>query len=227
MNETEKDKQTKDRIDPNTVSLKVQKLSSALYLVSSFLPDEDPLKWSLRKEALEVLRETNLAVQNVTREGICLFDRAITGVGRLIDLIQVALIVPGVSQMNFSILQAEYTRIRDEMSQTPSPFMSLTLPLISSRPVVPGSGAPHVTFKKTVVATAASAHNSGSSPRKELIIKYLKSNGWSSIKDIAQRLPEVSSKTVQRELADLVQLGVIKREGDRRWSRYALVDSAL
>ena len=227
MNETEKDKQTKDRIDPNTVSLKVQKLSSALYLVSSFLPDEDPLKWSLRKEALEVLRETNLAVQNVTREGICLFDRAIGGVGRLIDLIQVALIVPGVSQMNFSILQTEYTRVRDEMSQTPSPFLSLALPAVPPRELPPSQGLSSLAFKKTSVHSAIYSSKPAPNPRKELIIKYLKSNGWSSIKDIAQRLPEVSSKTVQRELADLVQLGVIKREGDRRWSRYALVDSAL
>jgi DNA-binding transcriptional ArsR family regulator len=227
MNETEKDKQTKDRIDPSTVSLKVQKLSSALYLVSSFLPDEDPLKWSLRKEALEALRETKLAVQSMTREGICLFDRAISSMGRLIDLIQVALIVPGVSQMNFSILQTEYTHVRDEMSQTPSPFLSLALPPAPAAGISVSQASSPLTFKKTGVRAVIYPQNSAPNPRKELIVKYLKSNGWSSIKDIAQRLPEVSSKTVQRELADLVQLGVIKREGDRRWSRYALVDSAL
>ena len=56
MNETEKDKEIKD--EKAIISAKVQKLTSALYLVTSFLSDSDPLKWKLRDKSLEVLSQT-------------------------------------------------------------------------------------------------------------------------------------------------------------------------
>ena len=41
-----------------------------------------------------------------------------------------------------------------------------------------------------------------------------------TIKDIALHIPGVSEKTVQRDLQALVSAGVLKRKGERRWSRY-------
>jgi DeoR/GlpR family transcriptional regulator of sugar metabolism len=64
---------------------------------------------------------------------------------------------------------------------------------------------------------------SNSNNRQELIYRIIKQSGPLSIKDIAQNVPGVSSKTVQRELVSLVQSGRLKREGDRRWSRYSAV----
>jgi len=42
------------------------------------------------------------------------------------------------------------------------------------------------------------------------------------VKDFAKVITDISEKTIQRELLDLVQRGVIKKEGERRWSRYSL-----
>ncbi|HEY4483843.1 MAG TPA: DeoR family transcriptional regulator [Candidatus Paceibacterota bacterium] len=58
--------------------------------------------------------------------------------------------------------------------------------------------------------------------RQETIVEYLKGHTWASIKDIAGEIADCSSKTVQRELVELVARGVLKKTGDRRWSRYAL-----
>ncbi len=222
MNETEKDKDLAIKDETALVLLKAQKLTSALYLVSSFLPDQEPLKWRLREQALEALSETKSAITAAGREGICLFDHAISSIGQLNDLIGVALALPGVSQMNFSILQGEYQNLERQMSQMPSPFLSLTLAPSAARSALPVSSPRPLVAKPVLKKTSEASPNS----RQELILNYLKNNGWSSIKDIAQRLPQVSSKTVQRELALLVAQGAIKREGDRRWSRYALVDSS-
>lgn len=54
------------------------------------------------------------------------------------------------------------------------------------------------------------------------IISFLKGKSWTSIKDISDAISDCSTKTIQRELADLVQKGVLKKKGDRRWSRYLL-----
>ena len=59
--------------------------------------------------------------------------------------------------------------------------------------------------------------------RQKQILDYLKGKGWLSIKDIADTLPNFSSKTVQRELLELVDKGLLKKRGERRWSRYSLI----
>ncbi|HPB60262.1 MAG TPA: hypothetical protein PLH96_00355 [Candidatus Paceibacterota bacterium] len=58
--------------------------------------------------------------------------------------------------------------------------------------------------------------------RRLEIISFLKGKSWTSIKDISDAISDCSTKTIQRELADLVQKGVLKKKGDRRWSRYLL-----
>jgi len=42
------------------------------------------------------------------------------------------------------------------------------------------------------------------------------------IKDITHAFPNVSEKTIQRELADLVATGVLKKIGEKRWSKYTV-----
>ncbi|MGI9118010.1 MAG: hypothetical protein ACR2IQ_00470 [Minisyncoccia bacterium] len=43
------------------------------------------------------------------------------------------------------------------------------------------------------------------------------------IKDITHAFPDISEKTIQRELADLVATGVLKKIGEKRWSKYTIV----
>jgi len=44
-----------------------------------------------------------------------------------------------------------------------------------------------------------------------------------SIKDISLSFPDVSEKTIQRELNSLVSKGKIEKKGTKRWSRYKIV----
>lgn len=59
--------------------------------------------------------------------------------------------------------------------------------------------------------------------RQEIIIDTIRKKGVVTIKDISVVLPNVSEKTVQREIISLVGRGLINKEGERRWSRYSLV----
>ena len=42
------------------------------------------------------------------------------------------------------------------------------------------------------------------------------------IKDIIGKIKDISEKTLQRELSALVAKGVLKKIGDKRWSRYVI-----
>lgn len=59
--------------------------------------------------------------------------------------------------------------------------------------------------------------------RKRAIFSVLKEKKSAMIKDFSSVITDCSEKTIQRLLIDLVRENVLKREGDRRWSRYSLI----
>ena len=58
--------------------------------------------------------------------------------------------------------------------------------------------------------------------RQDIILSMLKSGVKLSVKDFAMNIKDCSEKTIQRELLSLVSKGVLKKEGERRWSKYFL-----
>jgi hypothetical protein len=58
--------------------------------------------------------------------------------------------------------------------------------------------------------------------RKEKIINSLKAKESSSITDIKLEFPDVSFKTIQRDLQSLIDEDKIERVGERRWSIYKI-----
>ena len=61
------------------------------------------------------------------------------------------------------------------------------------------------------------------SERRSKIIDIIKEKGEVVVNDITDSFPGISSKTIQRELTSLVEENVLKRVGEKRWSKYSLV----
>lgn len=62
----------------------------------------------------------------------------------------------------------------------------------------------------------------GGGGRREVIVKIIKDKGTVYIKDISTIVRDVSEKTIQRELQQLIGLGVVRKTGNRRWTAYSL-----
>lgn len=58
--------------------------------------------------------------------------------------------------------------------------------------------------------------------RSEQILSVLKVSDGIGIKDFSAVITDCSEKTIQRELLSLIEKGLIRKEGERRWSRYFL-----
>lgn len=175
--------------------LKLEKLVAALYLITNNLNDFEPVKWRLRDIGLSLLSYTDVPHYSLGHLSVSL--------GRLLSLIDLARLNPGVSQMNFDILKQEFLALREGINSNPD---SHKMALLSN----PISNSSHIEPKSRPLVSG----------RQETIYRLIKQQGPISIKDIAKAVPGVSGKTVQRELAALVKSGRLKREGDRRWSRY-------
>lgn len=196
------------------ISAKTDKLAAAVYLVTNNLSDSEPLKWKLR----------DLAVQTLFLKAGYQGDlsRSLQSVINLLDL---GITSGSVSIMNFTVLQNEYKNLVNMVNDSSVAGLKSSLfvkELLPSPPIE--SYETKIAPRPIVKEQSFTSHtnNEGKEMRQSLITKYVRGKGWTAIKDIAKAVPDCSVKTVQRELAELVEQGVLKKKGDRRWSRYML-----
>ena len=74
-----------------------------------------------------------------------------------------------------------------------------------------------------VSKTSSSTQERTHDDRRSRILSVLKAQPGASIKDIVENVKDCSEKTVQRELNTLIKDGVVRREGERRWSTYSVL----
>lgn len=224
---------------------KLDKLSSAIYLVTDFMTDGEPLKWRLRDLSLRLLERvsdsrhgndllTHFLLNNITSE-----------INKIVSLLSVGINSSNVSKMNLSILKKEFESILNTITnyeELPSNIESLPVNSLSGeykkiepeksnkdlyaethkdvpeRKILETKGQIAKPINKIEKVVVSDKKND----RQEMILKYIKDHGWSSIADISSVDTGCSLKTIQRELSALVSKNVLKKKGDRRWSRYQI-----
>lgn len=58
--------------------------------------------------------------------------------------------------------------------------------------------------------------------RRQRIQTILEAKGEATIKDISEIIKDCSEKTIQRELNAMIEENLVKRQGERRWSKYSV-----
>ena len=260
--------------DINLLASKGQRLSRAIYLVSSFVSDQDPLKWKIRERAIELMSDAKILGQSIDKsdnkgqnslESEIVLNKLNGHLDQLLSLMDLAVAGGAVSEMNFGILKQETVVLSENVSLGIKEVSSLRLiegqngeirtvngfPISGvSRQVQPSSASsnpiknsgPHIgqiclaesgvynngqKTSKSMMGENSSANNhprpnkaESRDHRKKIITDFVKGKSWTAIKDIAVAVHGCSEKTVQRLLAEMVEEGVLKKQGERRWSRY-------
>jgi len=228
------------------VQKKTEKLVAAIYVVSNFIKDNEPLKWSIREKALELLELATLLnfVSLDERRAILRNHQSVAS--EIISLSGVAKAGGLFSEMNHDVIKREFETLlrtidESEKKQETSVFApdffetKSLLERPSSGDVSYGEKPSSMSFTnnrkiqkdkintnqpRKIVNQAPVEQNIKDKDRKSLIIDMLKKKGGLGIKDFVGVISGVSAKTIQRELLSLVAEGHIRKEGDRRWSRY-------
>jgi predicted HTH transcriptional regulator len=192
---------------------KTEKLVSALYLLSNFISDKEPIKWQIRETGIELLSQSLSA--SVSDRNL-----VISSTLKLLSYLNIAHIGGVISEMNYQILKAEFEVLIQEPKNIifPEHFFE-----VEQKPVLPvnnSKGQSTVSDKLSV--TKSLNHNDEKSNRQQIILSLLKRDKELGIKDFVSSITDCSEKTIQRELATLVSKGQIKKEGEKRWSRYSI-----
>lgn len=212
---------------------KTQKIVSALYLVTDLIKDNEALKWEIREEGVVFVSNAHLLNTTLPGEREHANHLLKLSVDKLISYLNIALISFIVSRMNASILIDEIEKLRkfidehsqeielpgyilsDSFFQTENPTASL---VTRSKPLENSSR----TFINPIQNKDKVDIKDKKNNRQESILGLLKKDSNLTIKDFAKVITDCSEKTIQRELIELVEKGLVKKQGERRWSTYSL-----
>ena len=227
---------------------KTEKITAALYLVSGLLKDDEPIKWELRDRGIDLLSSSFTASSSVPGDKSGVIQSIFTAALETLSLLNVAKISNLISDMNHKLLVREIDLVvgmlRDRLAQSAekagyvlSESFFKTPDLFASGFRLDNRGGGNSgqgdskgqiinnQYPITKGATSIQGHVSiqeKKTNRQEAILNVLRTQSNLTIKDFAKVIKDCSEKTIQRELLDLVAKGLIKKEGERRWSRYSL-----
>jgi hypothetical protein len=224
---------------------KTEKIAAALYLVSGLLKDKEPLKWELRDHGMDLISSSFMVASSVPGDKNSVIQSLFTAALETMSLLNVARVSHLISEMNYKILMREIDGVvgllRDRLAQnaeeagyvlsesffkTPdlysSGFRSFEHDTAQSGAQYKGQSGSGKNSSKGASTLTEQGGRDKRTDRQEIILGLLKNSPGLTIKDFSKVITDCSEKTIQRELLDLVQKGVIKKEGERRWSTYSL-----
>ncbi len=217
--------------DFSFVYKKTEKLTTAIYMVTNLFPDSEPMKWSLRKKMSDFLsytigyKDINLSQQ------IEFLERLKTFIMEIDSMLSITSYSGLVSSMNFSIIQQEFFNLvaflnKLKFSHKESSHNSLSKSFFDVG-AVPSEGVDYDKTTRSQIFLKDTKKSSDENTvkrtnRQSTILQMLKKKKELTIKDISQVIKDCSEKTIQRELIMLISAGVLKKTGERRWSKYSL-----
>jgi hypothetical protein len=227
---------------------KTEKITAGIYLVSGLLKDDEPMKWELRDHGMELMSSSFMASSNTPGDKSVIIQSLFTAALETISLLNVARISNLITEMNHSLLVREIDNIvgmlRDRLAQSAENAGYVLSENFFKTPDLFSTGfRPDARFAqshskghsadthvwKSEKNLDKGGHSIGHSTiqakkisRQESIVNVLKTQSNLTIKDFSKVIKDCSEKTIQRELIELVDRGVVKKEGERRWSRYSL-----
>ena len=222
---------------------KTEKITSALYLISGLLKDDEPIKWELRDHGIDLLSSSFTASSSVPGDKNSVIQSLFTAALETISLLNVARISNLISEMNHKLLVHEIDNIvgmlRDRLAQNAENAGYVLSEAFFKTPDLFSSGF-RLENRRTMTSEDQSKHSTNNEPalhrvpqgqssiqekklhRQDAILNILRTQSSVTIKDFAKVIGDCSEKTIQRELLELVEKGVVKKEGERRWSKYSL-----
>lgn len=246
------------------IKRKAEKIGGAVYLITNFFTQNEPLKWALRDDALSLIKDIIFLSHKHSSERDNLVRSIISRINQISINIMLAKTGGLVSPMNSEIIQEElsillkrieHNETKEESLQSFS-FQTKYFAVDGIMDIYKGQSIGHTkghenegelntlhtsdkqetgTTKKVIAPssyreikntpTSVATNNApvkGSINREQSILNALKERDFMSIKDFTSLITDCSEKTIQRELIALVEKGILKKTGERRWSTYSL-----
>ena len=221
--------------DWNDIREAAVRLTMALYRVSERFPESESLRRRVRECADEILARATAGDGDAEKT---------TGVmAKNIDALRNYLLVasqmPWVAPINMRVLDREYTILRDAVervilweskeakrNQGEELLGSIDVPRAMPERTAPKeekkeTGFPQ-DFDRAKITPEVPPEAQEPNPRQKKILEHIAGAGQAKISDFFSVLGGVSSKTIQRDLSELVDKNFLKKQGEKRWTVYSI-----
>jgi hypothetical protein len=224
---------------------RISKVAQAIYIITDIIKDAEPLKWTLRKSATEA---SNFRHYLDEQDVLNTLERSLL---ELEGMLEFGRNVRVLSEMNAFIIQDQIKKLINEIkegakgsyskeldyrffdTQKPTPLLPSDVfgtslenkdlykshkghnVLYDFYTPSPVKKAPAANVKRELQPTKEKDE------RKEEMLRIIKGIGEVTIKDLRDKIKDRSEKTIQRDLIQMVSDGVLKKTGERRWSKYS------
>lgn len=240
---------------PKELHRKAFDLTLALYRVTDFFPQGEALRRHLREKADDIfgmVAEYGYS-QECEREAALILAKTQSVKGYL----ALARSLRFVKPINLSVLEREYSILADFFTRELEQLKQEAIQGFEERnhiqrqnkfeldgqddtdPAVAEVGKEEKRgldslYKKRPVPVSASDQRNilslekgGLNQRQKQILEYLSKESSAKISSFFASFQSVSSKTIQRDLQDLVAKNILKKEGEKRWTTYSLGERQL
>ncbi len=219
---------------------KAKRIFAATNRISEYLEANEPIRLKLRDSACELLASTLslIAIRGLKTEEV--IKDIYWQSNRLLSYIDVLVMSGMLSETNREIIKDEILSFKimadalanrglglvpienlfGVMDSSAELFLPAQHPKVNSVSVEPSTD-----FERSRTAPSfqnEATENAQKDGRKKAIFDYIRKRGAATVRDLVPIIKGCSEKTIQRELAGLVGSGALRKEGDRRWSKYFL-----
>lgn len=214
---------------------KIKKINEVLYKLTDIVSDREPLKWLLRKSSAELVNV--FLNQDYLSEKIKdnLLLKAKEKLNKISNLSEISSKNRILAESHRQIIKEEVDKlvslIDKLLSDITKKYLAdvLSIPAINFGPEnisVSDRSAVSDKLNRTNMSgrTNRMTNKTELSLRQKKIIEIIKKIGQAGINDISKEIRGCGEKTIQRELVFLCSLGVLGKNGEKRWSRYFYIE---
>ena len=222
---------------------RAERLVAAIHLLTNHIDPLEPIRKIIRESATKMLSEILSLRDEMRTVGSSKTYSIEASVRHLISLARILAVSGFVSFENADVLTEALDDLGAFIETSRRSVLSENIRLsrddlldvrenpreeakaIKDKDIVKDSN--NIKDKSASIGNVLYEKDARNSRRIEGILEVLRGASDLGIKDILVNLPEYSEKMIQRDLADLVEAGTVKKIGLRRWSKYALSTTEL
>lgn len=208
---------------PKEIQRIVFELTLALYRVTDFFPQGEVLRKHLRDKANEIfggISEFGFS-EDFGREAMVIMAKiqAIKG------YLGIARYARFVRPINLSVLEREYEFLADFFSreikrpETTKPSVQKEKIADTKEDLATWN---EFAAKKEEKSADFERISEAISERQQKILEHIRQSERAKISDFIPHFVGISSKTIQRDLQDMVTKNLLKKDGEKRWTVYSL-----
>ena len=181
---------------------KFLKLTSAVYKVLEYFPESDPLKNRAKDKALAIM--DNLVLHNESTKQWLLED-----IDLLLGYLKIGREQGWLSPINYLIISNQYENLKKEIAPR--------------EPILLDSASIEKAVADAQPKTEAKPQASFLSDRQKKIIEFLREKETAQVMDMQTVLPDVTKRTIRRDLDELLKMGKIARQGEWNQVVYRII----